>query len=265
MSVQNLNAIEEINDENEIETSNVTSFEDHYSQGEHLKYLRKKNGFTLEALANIMDVSISYLSRLESGSRRLNPDLAAKFAEAFGCDVDEVAKDLDKPYTYPIASAGTIRNRRQSRRTGFLDPFKATYLKKDVPAYVLTKDGDGKLFLKRTAPHEWLYRPVELIEKTVFAVLCKDNFKPYFSEKGVLYVNGDTNFAPENNVLVCRNNGQVVLKKVWGVTPNSLQLCDYNEIYNLKAGVIDSPELENISRDNLGEIYKVVGYSDFNI
>ena len=265
MSVQNLNAIEKINEESENKPSNESFFDGRSSQGAHLKYLRKKNGFTLETLANIMDVSISYLSRLESGSRRLNPELVAKFAEAFNCDVNEFTADMDKPFTYPMAEAEAAKNKRASKRTSFVDPFRITYLKRDVPAYVLSNEGDGKLFLKRTAPHEWLFRPIEFLDKTVFAILCKDNFKPYFSEKGILYVNGDTNFSPENNVLVCRDNGQVVLKKVWAVTPNSLQLCDYNEIYNLKSGIADSSKLENISRDNLGEIYKIVGYSDFNI
>ncbi|MDR0753696.1 MAG: helix-turn-helix transcriptional regulator, partial [Holosporaceae bacterium] len=38
----------------------------------HLKYLRKRSGYTLETLSEITSISISYLSRLEAGSRRLN-------------------------------------------------------------------------------------------------------------------------------------------------------------------------------------------------
>ena len=202
---------------------------------------------------------------METGARRLNQELVAKFAEDYNCDVNEFTKDMDKPFTYPMAEAEVAKNKRTSRRISLVDPFRITYLKRDIPAHILTDEGEGKLFLKRTAPCEWLFRPIELLDKTVFAILCKGNFKPYFSERGVLYVSGDVNFSPENNVLVCRDNGQVILKKVWAVTPNSLQLCDYNEIYNLKSGIADSSKLENISRDNLGEIYKIVGYSDFNI
>ena len=55
----------------------------------HLKFLRKKNGYTLETLSQVTNVSISYLSRLESGSRRLNTDLIRRLAHAFRCSPAE--------------------------------------------------------------------------------------------------------------------------------------------------------------------------------
>ena len=60
----------------------------------HLKYLRKRSGYTLETLSEITSISISYLSRLESGSRRLNTDLIKRLSHAFGCTPSELLQEL---------------------------------------------------------------------------------------------------------------------------------------------------------------------------
>ena len=60
----------------------------------HLKFLRKKDGYTLETLSQVTNVSISYLSRLESGSRRLNTDLIRRLAHAFRCSPAELLQEI---------------------------------------------------------------------------------------------------------------------------------------------------------------------------
>lgn len=234
----------------------------------HLKYLRKKSGYTLDSLAKIMDVSISYLSRLESGSRRLNPDLVDKFSKAFNCDKSELSKYMDETYNYPMCSESELpverKNTRKITGCGYYDLYRVSTPKKDVPAYSLTKNESGKTELRRTPPEAWLFRPSALLGKTVFAILCKNDFVPFFSEKGILYVNGDQSFIPEDDIVVCYN-GTVKLKKVWAVTPNTLQICDYDKFTDLKDNKIDMSILENLDKNNLPELYKVVGYSDFKI
>ena len=59
----------------------------------HLKYLRKRSGYTLESLADVTNISISYLSRLESGARRLNTDLIRRLSHAFSCDPAELLNE----------------------------------------------------------------------------------------------------------------------------------------------------------------------------
>ena len=68
--------------------------------------------------------------------------------------------------------------------------------------------------------------------------------------------------SPESTVVILKGD-QVLLKKVWSITPTSLQLCDFNDVEALKAG--KNGNLTEIDRRSLNGLYKVVGYSDFDL
>ena len=235
----------------------------------HLKYLRKKNGYTLESLSKVTNISISYLSRLESGSRRLNTDLIRRLSHAFGCDPSELLQDNNRNDVKK--SMGSVHLR--SRNNGLLKPFPFTHQKtfdgpmKDVPVYCLSKettDNGDKVMLLRTAPVEWRYRPVELAGKDAFAIKSGSYFKPYFSPTAIIYLAGNKNLVPENTVIITPENDNIMLKKVWSVTPTSLQVCNLDEIEGLKDGTISQSRLLTINNDQIKEIYKVIGFSDFD-
>jgi len=58
--------------------------------GPRLRALRRERGLTLEALAGLTGISVSGLSRLESGKRRPTLDLLIPLAQAYGVALDRL-------------------------------------------------------------------------------------------------------------------------------------------------------------------------------
>jgi transcriptional regulator with XRE-family HTH domain len=222
----------------------------------HLKYLRKRSGYTLETLSDITSISISYLSRLESGSRRLNTDLIRRLSHAFRCEPAELLQEIshDNRVVSPVEFN---RNRK-------VEPVSREI---SMPLYCVTKDSDdaSRLMIKICSPAEWRQRPNELAAKSeLLAVKAGPHFLPYFSSSSTLYLESTNNLIPESTVVIL-NKGAVLIKKIWSVTPTSLQLCDISDIDAMKEGKLSKNKLVEIDRGNVDTVYKVVGYSDFNI
>ncbi len=235
----------------------------------HLKFLRKKNGYTLETLAKATNISISYLSRLESGSRRLNTDLIRRLSHAFGCEPSELLQDVshDKHLITGVAFQNGVGSAKLSKRQILLGMRQSEQLK-DIPVYCLsteTTDNGSKVVLLRSAPVDWRYRPGELAGKDVFALKSSFYFKPYFSDTAVLYLSGVRNYIPECSVVLATKNGSISLKKVWSVTPTNIQICEYGDIEGLKSGEISPDKLETVNNDDISEIYRIIGFSDFDV
>lgn len=233
----------------------------------HLKYLRKKNGYTLESLSKVTSISVSYLSRLESGSRRLNTDLIKRLSHAFGCEPSELLQDVshDKQLASGFPFANSAKTLKVLRNPNYQGTCQNEHLK-DVPVYCLsteTTDDGERIVLLRSAPVDWRYRPVELAGKDVFAIKSSVYFKPYFSETAILYLSGAKNYAPESSVVLAKKNGNISLKKVWSVTPTNIQVCGFGDLDDLKSGRASADKLEMINNDDLSEIYRIVGFSDF--
>ncbi len=222
----------------------------------HLKFLRKKNGYTLETLSQVTNVSISYLSRLESGSRRLNTDLIRRLSHAFRCSPAELLQEISHDGNVVTAVEFGRRKRHDviSREM-------------NMPVYkvVASADDQSKLAISICPSTEWKSKPAELFAKDdVFAIKAEGYFKPYFSETSTLYLEPASNLAPESTVVIL-DRGRIMIKKIWSVTPTSLQLCDISDIEALKNGNAPKQELLTLDRDNLDATYKVVGYADFDL
>ncbi|GHU12833.1 hypothetical protein FACS189449_07240 [Alphaproteobacteria bacterium] len=223
----------------------------------HLKYLRKRNGYTLEALSELTSISISYLSRLESGNRRLNTDLMKRLSHAYGCDQAELLQEVTHE-SHIVAPIEFNRKRRQELSTR----------DSSMPLYTVSKESEDSpdLTIKICSPSEWRHRPVELMDKNeTFAIKAESYFKPHFSGSSTLYLEPSSNLAPESTVVIL-NRGKILIKKIWSITPTSLQLCDIGDMELLKNGSISTKDrLVEIDRNSLEAIYKVVGYADFDI
>lgn len=220
----------------------------------HLKYLRQKSGYTLESLSAITNVSISYLSRLESGTRRLNTDLIRRLSIAFNCSPAELLQEISHDGNV-VTSVEFGRKRRPE------------LLGRDtsMPLYQIapSEDDPEKLTISICQSNEWKIRPSELMgHSKVFALKSESRFEPYFSATATLYMEQASNLTPEATVVVL-DRGQVMIKKVWSMTPTSLQLCDISDIDALKKGEKPHNELVNVDREKLDAVYRVVGYSDF--
>ena len=102
-----------------------------------------------------------------------------------------------------------------------------------------------------------------MVGRDVFAIKSGSHFAPYFSSTAIMYLSAGKDLAPENIVIIAPEHGDITLKRVWSVTPTSIQVCDYSKIEDVKNGKISPDSLEILENDSIQEIYKVVGYSDF--
>lgn len=218
----------------------------------HLKYLRKKCGYTLETLSEVTSISISYLSRLESGSRRLNTDLIKRLSRAFRCSISELLQEtshddnLVTSLNFGKKGRGHIANKDAM-----------------IPLYKIIQNMEGHLILVICSSNEWKQRPLEFLGRDkVFAVEAEEFFKPHFSSSSTLYLEQSDTFSPESTIVIL-DHGDVLIKRVWSVTPKIMQFCSLPDLEKLKRG--ENPEglLTEVSRDAFDTIYKVVGYSDF--
>lgn len=221
----------------------------------HLKYLRKKSGYTLESLSELTSISISYLSRLESGSRRLNTDLIRRLSHAFKCDPAELLEE--KTHESQVIS-GVEFSRRRSPETIIKD--------RSLPLYSVTKNEEtGELAIRICSPSEWRQCPVELAGRgDVFALYAGEYLEPYFNSSSTVYLEPATNLAPESTVIIL-NCGKIMVKKIWSVTPTSLQLCDMTDIEEMKKGHFLADKLIEVDRTSTEVVYKVVGYANFDL
>jgi hypothetical protein len=137
----------------------------------------------------------------------------------------------------------------------------------NMPLYCVASDeeNESKLIIKICSPAEWRQRPAELSSQgELIALKAGSYFTPYFSSSSTLYLELSNNLAPESTVVIL-NKGAIIIKKIWSVTPTSLQLCDMQDIELLKNGPLSKEKLTEIDRNSVDMVYKVVGYSDFNL
>jgi transcriptional regulator with XRE-family HTH domain len=243
----------------------------------HLKFLRKRTGLTLEILSELTGISVSYLSRLESGSRRLNTDLIRRLSGAFNCDPAELL--VDKIHEESALLPAEIRLRRSEmfgqRHDGSLAN-RASDAFCDLPVYILQQgDQEGKAELKMDTAIEMRHRPAELAGKReAFALKVGAHFRPYYSDSSLLWLNPSPQVAPEATVLIVTEGGEALLKKIWSVTPTSLQVCSIEHFEALKSGKSESccgtalPSKEKalieLDRNSLHAVYRVVGSMDLS-
>ncbi len=57
--------------------------------GEYVRELRNEKGLTLRELADALDVDVTYISKIELGTRNLSRELIPGLAKAFQEDKDE--------------------------------------------------------------------------------------------------------------------------------------------------------------------------------
>lgn len=119
--------------------------------GPRLKALRTEKGSTLAELSGITGISVSTLSRLESGQRRPALELLLPLAQTYGVPLDQLvgAPETGDPRIY----LRPVRHRDQtilplSRGGGGLQAFKHL-----IPASVPERDPEPRVH----EGYEWLY------------------------------------------------------------------------------------------------------------
>lgn len=57
--------------------------------GERIRLARKRMGYTQEKLAELLDVTIGYVSQVERGATKISLDLLAEIASVLNCDLSD--------------------------------------------------------------------------------------------------------------------------------------------------------------------------------
>jgi transcriptional regulator with XRE-family HTH domain len=124
-----------------------------------LRDLRLQRGFTLEELANLTTLSPSYLSRLESGSRRLNADILQRLASVLSCHPGDLLTSDAHVNKYKsvihLAEQAPLEHAQ-----GFAPPRLSA---PDLPLYKLKLLNDKAWGIDFDSPAEWISRPQELV------------------------------------------------------------------------------------------------------
>lgn len=151
-----------------------------------LRDLRLGRGYTLEELADLTELSPSYLSRLESGSRRLNADILTRLSDVLACHPGDLLPTDGAPNRF-----GTISGRHPLEANENPDPFVAgRYPSQDLPLYQINGQNGALYITHPETPSEWVSRPCELL-----GVTGALSFSIQGDNLGVSYQSGDRLFA----------------------------------------------------------------------
>jgi transcriptional regulator with XRE-family HTH domain len=119
--------------------------------GPRLRALRQQREMTLADLSVVTDISVSTLSRLESGQRRPNLELLLPLARAYGVPLDELigAPAIEDPriHAQPFTRRG-MTFLPLTRRSGGLQAYKVAIPTDRIPEKSNPKVHEG---------YEWLY------------------------------------------------------------------------------------------------------------
>ncbi len=217
-----------------------------------LRELRLQRGYTLEELAELTKLSPSYLSRLESGTRRLNADILQRLAHVLSCHPgDLLPTETHGGKFVMMGNRGGIE--------GETENFAPRYPSQDLPLYHLRKNTEGKDTLSLETAAEWVTRPPELMG--VAGAISFSINDPSFGSR---YRIGDRVFAhptrpltPNCSVLAVTYDNEAVLgefmgwKTIDGETDERLAI--------RKANATGQDNQSFFSNEKVKAIYRVIG------
>jgi transcriptional regulator with XRE-family HTH domain len=189
-------------------------------KGSHpLRDLRLSRDMTLEELAEVSGLSPSYLSRLESGSRRLNVDTINRLADALRCDPSDLLSPTDSWANkggvsgYSLNSAQTLM---QSRGGQYRNPSGqnssayAALANQQIPLYETSLKTGTVDF---SSPMCHIPAPSEIAGVPgAFAFTVADHtMEPRFYRGDRLLVHPGKPLSPRATALVITNDNRVIL------------------------------------------------------
>ncbi len=197
---------------------------------ENLRTIRKARGFTLELLSEQTGLSVSYISRLEAGTRRINLEILNSVSRALQCEIADIIygnfsnivsfQDLGRQYGASVAGqpinyfpppppygprkslkkgeGGDIRTQRDLALYGVKVPMPGQ------------KSQDGVFDFAKV--RDIIARPADLQGITnAFALLVPDNsFMPRYCAGDILMVNPSKTVTYKAPVIIIMNDDQIV-------------------------------------------------------
>lgn len=262
----------------------------------NLRLLRHLRGYTLEDLSKKAGISVSYLSRLESGSRNLSDDILLKLAKHLECEPEEIASDGPPEKQLEALGLPSFRSSRLNadRADGSdgkstadltsmmeeisqklqksvelssrkLPIFAASMLrKKEEPTNSIDSDShesevsvDASVPIKQQ-PSDWLECPPELRNvKGAFGFFVADeDMQPKYNPGDIVLIHPSKPITLGCSVLAITNSNAIMVRQFKGWSGENFVLSKATE-FNHPMEELQSPK-NVINPDNLRGIYRIV-------
>lgn len=204
------------------------------SIAKNLRLLRRIRGLTLEELSEKIGISVSYLSRIESGNRRITDSLLLKLSELLECDPGEILSDdppekqiaslgfssfslSKKPATEKVSElmgllekvAGQLNTSQQ--QTHKLPLFASPYFKNEF----FTGLENTSALLTEQSPAEWVDCPPEVmnVESAFAYYVVNEEMAPRYNPGDTVFVNPQKPIVPGCFVLLVKADGTSSLRQ----------------------------------------------------
>lgn len=181
-----------------------------------LRDLRLIRDMTLEELAEVSGLSPSYLSRLESGSRRLNVDTINRLSDALKCDPSDLLSSTEKWATRSSHEAEFVTNQTLSKSKNFhhslsqSEAIRAASVNQQIPLFEIDEK-TGKVDFGMPLCH--IPAPAEIASVPgAFAYTVADHtMEPRFYRGDRLLVHPGKPLSPRATALVVTSDQRVII------------------------------------------------------
>ncbi len=216
-----------------------------------LRELRLQRGFTLEELAGLTELSPSYLSRLESGTRRLNADILQRLADILACHPGDLLPTESNIAKFSSGYAQTASTESLG---------SARYQAQDLPFYRLQAAPGQPFKAMDASPSEWVMRPHELqgVAGAISFTLSESVNNARFRAGDRVYAHPSRPLSPSCSILAITTDNQAIVGEFIRWNPAS----DANGSV-LVIRTPETGEAENlISQDKLKGVFRIVGFME---
>ena len=200
----------------------------------NLRTIRKNRGFTLELLSEQTGLSVSYISRLEAGSRRMNLDILTSVSKVLQCEISDILygntshivsfQDLGRQYSSvltgkevsykPALDTFGPRKNKKILETAASNSFRASI--KDLPLYGAKVPTPGQKaeegIFDFSQPREMILRGTELADvKDGFALQVPDNsLMPKYGAGDILFIHPTKTPMYKTPIIIILENDHII-------------------------------------------------------
>lgn len=171
-----------------------------------LRELRLQRGYTLEELAELTRLSPSYLSRLESGTRRLNADILQRIALVLSCHPGDLLPH--DSHTSKFAPQAGQWAKDSSTST----------LSQDLPFYRLNAQDSGRLILEIGRAREWITRPGEMqgVSNAFAFSVADEKTSPRYTPQDRIFAHPSRSLTPDCHMVAVNASDEAFIGQFVG-------------------------------------------------
>jgi len=230
-----------------------------------LRDLRVNKGYTLEELALATGLSPSYLSRLESGSRRLNADIIQKLSTILECAPADLLPFSNGPTSAQNVFPSTGNISSLPVRTAGNQNAPVV----DLPLYEVSNEG-GVMLFDFSKPKDWIVRNAEFTGVAgAFALrLNTDDFAPRYTQQDLLLAHPSKALISKCYVIVVSQENHVFLGQFDHWRTATAVTGSFGPVEANAEDVLrvtdfhDATKTHEFIRKNIKGVYRVVGTAE---